>query len=155
MTDEDHGWEGTNAALARFGLPARPTDRAAIIDALQEQIRLQADEAGDHCLMRLLCAQLFSLGVVEDALLLWRAKECNFDTHCGIDVQFLCGAGLEPTKAFLRRDGSDDALAALDYIVRCEGADDFANFNVQEVLQFARQFYHVAEPGDEPDRAVL
>ena len=103
-------WEGVNAALARFGLPARPEDRDAIIAALDEQVRLEADEEGDQFLMRLLCVQLFSLGQVEDSLRVWRAKLCNFDTHCGIDVQFVCGAGLEPTKAYLRHVGGDDAL---------------------------------------------
>src|SRR3712207_2508372 len=120
MADEDDGWEGVNAALARFGLPAQPADRPAIIAALAEQIRLEADEAGDQFLMRLLCAQLFSLGVVEDSLLVWRAKSCNFDTRCGSDVQFLCGGGREQTRECLRREGSDDALAALDYLARCE-----------------------------------
>ena len=96
--DDSDGWEGVDAALCRFGLPAKRVDRPAITAALEEQIRLEADEVGDQFLMRLLCAQLFSLGAVEDSLLIWRAKRCNFDTHCGIDVQFLCGAGLERTK---------------------------------------------------------
>jgi len=139
---DDDGWNGVNAALGRFGLPAKPADRQAIITALEEQIRLESDEVGDQFLMRLLCAQLFSLGMVEDSLLVWQAKSCNFDTHCGIDVQFLCGAGLEPTKEFLRRGGSDDALDALDYIAKCES--DFAGFSVEGVLQQAREFYRAA-----------
>lgn len=145
----DDGWEGVEAALSRFGLPTSSADRPAIIAALEDQIRLEADEVGDQFLMRLLCSQLFSLGVVQDALLVWRAKSCNFDTHCGIDVQFLCGAGLEQTKEFLQRDASDDALAALDYIAKCES--DFAGFSVERVLQQAREFYRVAEPNAAAD----
>jgi hypothetical protein len=137
----DDGWEGVEAALIRFGLPAKPADRSAIIAALEEQICREADEAGDQFLMRLLCAQLFSLGVAEDALLVWRAKSCNFDTHCGIDVQFLCGAGLEQTKEFLRGEGSDAALEALNYIAKCES--DFAEFTVERVLQQAQTFYRI------------
>ena len=140
-------WEGVDAALARFGLPARPEDRDAIIAALDEQIALEADEAGDQFLMRLLCAQLFSLGRVEDSLRVWRAKSCNFDAHCGIDVQFVCCAGLEPTKAFLRRDGSDTALDALDYLAKCEAAGDFAGFSPERVLDQARAFYRLAPSG--------
>src|SRR4051812_21157948 len=138
----DEGWEGVEAALIRFGLPAKPADRSAIIAALQEQICLEADEAGDQFLMRLLCAQLFSLGEVEDSLLVWEAKSCNFDTHCAIDVQFLCGAGLERTREFLRADGSDAARDALAYIAKCES--DFADFSVERVLRQAREFYQAA-----------
>jgi len=121
----DDDWEGVNAALARFGLPAQQDDHDAIIAALDEQIALEADEDGDQFLMRLLCAQLFSLGRTEDSLRVWRAKSCNFDTHCGIDVQFLCCADLEPTKAYLRDNGGDEALEALDYLIKSEGAGDF------------------------------
>jgi hypothetical protein len=146
------GWEGVDAALARFGLPARPDDRDAIIAALDEQMALEADERGDQFLMRLLCAQLFSLGRLEDSLQVWRAKSCNFDTHCGIDVQFVCGAGLEPTKAYLRQVGGDGALDALDYLAKCEAGGDFEGFSPQRVLEQARAFYKLAEPGAAPDR---
>ncbi len=147
----DDGWEGVDAALARFGLPARPEDRDAILAALDEQIEREADEEGDQFLMRLLCAQLFSLGRVEDSLRVWRAKSCNFDTHCGIDVQFVCGAGLEPTKAYLQRIGTDDALDALGYLARCAAGGDFEAFSPEQVLKQARAFYKCAEPDAAPD----
>ena len=147
----DDGWEGVDAALARFGLPARPEDRNAVIAALDEQMVLEADEAGDQFLMRLLCAQLSSLGQVEDSVRVWRAKSCNFDTHCGIDVQFVCGAGAEPTYAYLRAVGGDDASDALDYLAKCEAGGDFAGFSPELVVQQARAFYKHAEPGAAPD----
>lgn len=143
----DEGWEGVEAALNRFSLPAKPTDRLAVIAALEEQIRLEADEAGDQFLMRLLCAQLFSLGLPEDSLLVWRAKSCNFDTHCGIDVSLLCGAGLEETKAFLAAAGTEEATAALEYIRHCEECGNFAEFSVAGEQAEHRRFYRVA---DEP-----
>ena len=102
------------------------------------------DEVGDQFLMRLLCAQLFSLGFVEDSLLVWRAKPCNFDTHLGIDTQFLFGAGLESTKEFLRGAGSEEAVDALDYISRCEAANDFGSFTIERVLKQTQEFYGVA-----------
>ena len=138
----DDGWESVDEALKRFGLPAKHADRPEIVAALREQIRLEADEVGDQFLMRLLCAQLFSLGVVEDSLRVWEAKSCNFDTHCGIDVQFLCGAGLERTREFLRADGSDAARDALEYLAKCDA--DFADFSVERVLRQAQEFYQVA-----------
>ncbi|WP_445630119.1 hypothetical protein [Nostoc sp. DSM 114167] len=138
----DDGWEGVDEALRRFGLPAKHADRPAIVAALREQIRLETNEVDDQFLMRLLCAQLFSLGVVEDCLLVWKAKSCNFDTHCGIDVQFLCGAGLKQTKEFLRAHGSDPAQDALEYIAQCDC--DFADFSVGRTLRQAQEFYRVA-----------
>jgi hypothetical protein len=137
------GWEGVEAALIRFGLPAKPTDRPAIIAALGEQIRLEADEAGDQFLMRLLCAQLFSLGLAEDSLVVWRAKSCNFDTHCGIDVALLCGAGLEETKAFLAAASTEEATAARAYIQHCEDCGNFKGFTIAGEQTEHRRFYRV------------
>jgi len=34
--------------------------------------------------------------------MMWRAKNINFDTACGFDVQALFGAGVEQTLAYLR-----------------------------------------------------
>jgi hypothetical protein len=130
-------------ALNQFGLPAKPSNRPTIVAALEEQIRLEEDEIGDQFLMRLLCAQLFSIGFVEDSILIWRAKSCNFDTYLGIDVQFLCGAGLEQTKNYLQLDGSDDAINALDYIAKCES--DFLQFSVESVLQYTCKYYGIVD----------
>ena len=146
MAPEDMSdpWDGVNGALGRFGLPAKPADRDAIIAELREQIRREDDEEGDQFLMGLLCAQLFSLGVVEDSLLVWEAKSCNFDTHLGIDVQYLCGAGLPETKAFLEATGTDDSRAALDYIVSCETGGTLRSFSVEAVLREAKEFYDLS-----------
>lgn len=138
MTDSDT----IEAALSQFGLPSKLANRAAIIVALENQIRLEEDEIGDQFLMRLLSAQLFSIGLVEDSILIYRAKSCNFDTCLGIDVQFLCGAGLEQTKDSLHRDGSDLALEALNYI--SEREFDFLKFNIESVIRYACEYYKVA-----------
>jgi hypothetical protein len=57
--------------------------------------------------------QLFSLGVAEDALLVWDAKQSSFDAGCGLDVQFLCGAGLAATKGYLAKSSAQTASAAI------------------------------------------
>jgi hypothetical protein len=146
MDDEDDGWPGVEAALARFGMPAQPVDRPAIVAALEEQIRFQAEEVGDQNLMRLLCGLLFTLGQADDALLVWRAKQCNFDTHCGIDVAFLCGAGLEQTKAFLSAAGTEETVSALEYVRDCEACGDFKGFSVEGEVAELRRFYRVESP---------
>ena len=140
MSESD---DSVDDALRRFGLPAKATDRSRIIADLQEQIRLEVDEEGDQSLMRVLCAQLFSLGVVEDSLVIWNAKSSNFDTCLGIDVQFLCGAGLEETKQFLETAATDASLRALKYITECETSGDFDRYPLKRVLDETKAFYGV------------
>lgn len=142
MVDDADDWAGVEAALARFGLPARLKDRPAILAELDDQIRREAGGQGDQFLLRLLCVQLFSLGVVDDSIRVWRAKQCNFDTHCGIDVALLCGAGVGPTKEFLAAAGTDEATAALQYLTHCEAVGNFAGFDVATEATDHRQFYH-------------
>jgi hypothetical protein len=127
--------------LHRFGLPADPQHREQIRTLLSEEIEKEAEEEGDQFLMRLLCAQLFSIGKVEDAEIVWLAKSCNFDTMLGIDVQMLCGAGLQETKALFGSIDSDEAKEALTYIEECEKSGDFDRFPIEQALTAYRHFY--------------
>lgn len=138
-------WKGVDDALDRFGLPADPKHRGQIRQLLVEQIQKQIDDDddGDQSLMRLLCAQLFSIGNVEDALIIWQAKSCNFDTMLGIDVQLLCGAGLSETKIFFSSIDSDEAREATRYIEDCEKSGDFDRFPIERGLPEYRRFYGV------------
>ena len=68
----------------------------------------------------------------------------------GIDVQFLCGAGLEQTREFLRGVGTDDAMEALAYIAKCVTTGDFANFTVERELEAVRDNYRIDAPGTSP-----
>jgi len=88
-------------ALQEFGLPASPLDRQAIRHLLEVETDQERRGKGQPEILRTLCGQLFSIGNVEDSLLIWQAKTSSFDSMCGLDVQFLCGAGLDATKAFL------------------------------------------------------
>jgi hypothetical protein len=84
---------------------------------------------------------LFNSGDLPDALLIWRAKMSSFDTACSIDVQLLCGSGLDDTKAYLRREGSADAQAALSYLAEAETAGDFDGFSVHEYATWWNRYY--------------
>jgi hypothetical protein len=77
--------------------------------------------------LRLSALSLYKIGDVEDAPLLWEAKRVDFDTHCGLDVQFLVGAGVGQTLAYLKDVGGEQALAAAKYIEDCRGTGDFNN----------------------------
>lgn len=75
------------------------------------------------------CICLFKHGNLDDALLIWGAKESCFDAHCSIDVQFLCGQGLEKTKQYLTGLESPEAKEALEYLIECEATGDFEKFS--------------------------
>ncbi len=91
-----------------------------------------------------LCVQLFSLGNVDDALLIWEAKESSFDASCGLDIQFVCGAGLEETKDHLAAARIPSAVAALEYIRKCEAAGDFAGWTPQRTLSDYQRYFRVS-----------
>jgi hypothetical protein len=46
-------------------------------------------------------------------LIIYKAKMSSLDAGCYIDIQLACGAGLEPTKAFLRESSEPDAKELL------------------------------------------
>ena len=60
---------------------------------------------------------------------------------CSIDVQLLCGSGLQQTKAYLSGQASPDAEAALAYLTECEEAGDFAGFSVEEYTRQWSGYY--------------
>src|SRR5215468_9287385 len=129
-------------SLKRFGLV--PAD-----DALPEIRVLLAQEAAaeregitrEDDLTLLCCVQLFSRGLLEDVLRIWDAKQAGMDLGIMLDVQFLCGAGLDATKRFLASQHSDSAREALEYIVRCEATGDFEKFSPQTHLQQYRHYF--------------
>lgn len=131
-----------NAAesLRRYGLNPPPADLPHIRDILRAQAELdQLDQ--DTELMNLCCLQLFNAGQLSDVLTIWMAKESSWDAHCSIDVQLLCGAGLDETKAHLRADGSIEAAQALQYLLECEAAGDFANFSVARQSRWRADYF--------------
>jgi hypothetical protein len=131
--------------LQRFGLPASNADRAEIRRLLAEEIERERDgESGDE-MLRLLSAQLFSLGVVEDVELIWEAKSASFDAGSIVDVQFLCGGGgVEATKAYLAGIRTEEAAAALRCIEGCERAGDFSGWSPEKWLDVYHRYYGLA-----------
>jgi hypothetical protein len=96
---------------------------------------------GDTELMKLCCVQLFNGGFLTDALLIWHAKESSWDAHCSIDVQLLCGAGLEETAAYLTADGTPAAAVALEYLRQCEASGDFVGFSIEDQSRWYSRYY--------------
>jgi hypothetical protein len=131
--------------LEKFGLPPSPRDEYKIRQLLLEEIaRARRGEVGvDVETLRALGAQLFSLGRVEDALVIWDAKQSSFDASCCVDVQLLCGAGLEATKKYLAHSHASCAPRVLDYLTKCEQSGDFVNWTPQSGLAEYQRYYRI------------
>ncbi|MEV0971745.1 hypothetical protein [Microtetraspora glauca] len=129
--------------LRRYGLQPSAEDLDEVREMLAAQATLEhrAQGDGDTELMKLCCVQLFNAGSLDDVLCIWQAKTSSFDAQCSIDVQLLCGAGLEETKAHLSAANSGDASAALDYLLECEAAGDFVDFSVETASRWYAKYY--------------
>jgi len=129
--------------LHRYGLTPSAEDLERVRDllAVETERERQSQGWGDTEAMKLCCVQLFNAGTVSDVLAIWRAKSSSWDASCSIEVQLLCGRGLAVTKAYLSTEGSDDAARALDHILRCEAAGDFADFSVDKQTAAYAEYY--------------
>ncbi|MCW8139620.1 MAG: hypothetical protein KIT58_12045 [Planctomycetota bacterium] len=118
--------------IRRFGLNPRAADLAEIRGLLARQSDAERREQGegDTALMRLLSVQLFNAGLVEDALLIWRAKTSSFDADASIDLQLLLGAGLDETLAHLAKATTPEAAAALARLNAAQARGSLASFTV-------------------------
>jgi hypothetical protein len=134
-------------SIERFGLI--PTDDALsqIRDLLAEETAKEAHEqgAGNTEFMKLCCIQLFSKAQLSDVLLIWNAKTASMDADCSIDIQLLCGAGLEETKAYLKGIESQAARAALSRILKCEASGDFDGFSVEKQMGYYQAYFEERE----------
>jgi len=130
-------------ALDRFGLSPDDQSIEVVREMLIEEARKESQSQGqsDTELMKLCCVQLFSRGSAEDSLLIWQAKTASMDADCSIDIQLMCGAGLDETKAFLANIHSQSATSALNRIRLCEESGDFERFSVRDYLGFYRSYY--------------
>jgi hypothetical protein len=128
--------------LARFGIVPAATNLPEIRRLIQSLIA--DDERDDNEPLKTLCIQLFSAGIPSDALLIYKAKRSCFDAWFYIDVQLVCGAGLEPTKAFLRGSSEPEAKELLALLQDPSYAGDFAGFTPEGHLDFYRRYYKLS-----------
>ena len=130
-------------ALDRFGLPSEPGHREALLVLLEEGRGKAGQGEEDADLLRCLCAQLLSIGDVRDSLPIWRAKSASFDLMCGLDVQFLCGAGVNATRAYLGSIGTKESDEALECLDQCVAAGDFMDWSPEQCVLFYRRYFSV------------
>ncbi len=60
--------------------------------------------------------------------MLWEAKTTSFDTLCGLDVQFLLGAGVSTTLEYLQQIQEEWAQNAKQYIEQCGDFGDLDRY---------------------------
>ncbi|WP_189837344.1 hypothetical protein [Streptomyces umbrinus] len=130
-------------SLRRYGLhPAGANlDEVRELLAARTQLEKRAQGDGDTELMKLCCVQLFNVGILEDVLLIWRAKSASMDAGCSIDIQLLCGGGLATTKAYLSSHHLPEAEVALRRLQHCEAAGDFESFSAARHSAWYAAYY--------------
>lgn len=64
---------------------------------------------------------------VPDCLLIWKAKNVDFDAYCGVDIQLMAFAGVAPAISYLQTKNSDDVRDALKHMIDCSNGGDFDN----------------------------
>ncbi|OHV32831.1 MULTISPECIES: hypothetical protein [Pseudofrankia] len=138
---DEESWE---AWVRRYGLRPAATDLGEVRDMVRAETALGWD--ADVELMRVGCVQLFNAGALADVLTVWGAKGANFDAHCSIDIQLLCGAGLDEVKTHLwaARAYSEEATKALEYLLECEAAGDFEDFTVERWSRAMADYYETS-----------
>lgn len=87
------------AQLEKYTLAPDPKLAEEMREIIHQEIG--NEDRDDNGILKLSCSQLFSIGQVEDSLLIWKAKRSDFDAACYLDIRLLCGASLGETKEFL------------------------------------------------------
>lgn len=126
------------AILEEYGLEPELQYRGTLRSLLKEEINNEDSEDNEY--LKILCIMLFSIGEVEDSLIIWEAKQKNFDTSCYIDVQLLCGAGFDHTINYLMTIASKEANQEMNYLKKRKDTD-FANFSKCEMINNYKQYY--------------
>ena len=113
--------------LATHGLRVDADRLPMVREILIGETRHEADTyagrgfvPGNTGLMAICAAQLWHAGVVEDALLVHRARRTSMDATGAIDAHLLLGAGVARTRAFCAALGTDEARLILDDIAGVE-----------------------------------
>ena len=70
-----------------------------------------------------------------------KAKMSSFDAACYIDIQLVCGAGLDATRAFLRESSEPEAKQLLALLQEGSSVRDFDGFTPEGLLGFYRRYY--------------
>lgn len=129
--------------LSTFGFPPAASDAYRIRSLLRERVILEENSSGGGCseVMRLLCAQLFTFGDAKDAALIWRAKKSSMDANASIEIELLCGAGVEETRSSLSRARDHYSTGALKAVCDSVSSGQLADFSVSEFTKNLVEYF--------------
>jgi hypothetical protein len=82
---------------------------------------------------------LYIIADPEDAVLLYDVKMSNFDLGCGMDYEFMLGAGLEKTIAHAKEIKHDDMV---NYLEGLKGDSDLSD--IDEWLKYRINYFGLA-----------
>ncbi|MGG3280987.1 hypothetical protein [Paenibacillus solani] len=128
------------AILEKYGLEPELQYRGTLRCLLEKEINNEDSEDNEY--LKTLCIMLFSIGEVEDSLIIWEAKQKNFDTSCYIDVQLLFGAGYDNTINYLMTIASKEANQETNHLKKRKDTD-FANFSKSEIINNYKKYYGI------------
>jgi hypothetical protein len=66
---------------------------------------------------------------IEDCLKIWEAKNLDFDTFAGFDIELVFFAGLEQTISFLQLQNDSEGQKAYQYLSNLAQNNQFENLN--------------------------
>ena len=106
-------------------------DRDFALSLLNKFISIRENPDGEMPAENLMLA-CYILGQhqqIEDCLKIWEAKNVDFDTYCGLDIQLVPFAGVSETMAYLKNQNSPESIKALEYVEGCSECGDFDNLD--------------------------
>ncbi|MBK9458987.1 MAG: hypothetical protein IPN94_06030 [Sphingobacteriales bacterium] len=121
--------ENRNLRLEMVKYFDKQQNREFALDFLRILTELREDEnvgvSGDS--LMLACYILGKHKQIEDCIRVWDTKRIDFDTYCYIDIQLVPFQGVKETIEYLKKQTSENAKNALEYVVECYKAGDFDN----------------------------
>ena len=104
-------------------------NRPFALHLLNKLIKLRIDPIASISMEDLMLG-CYILGLhqkIEDCLVIWKAKNVDFDSYCGVDIQLLAFSGVVPTINYLQAINTAEAKELLERIKDCYKSGDFDN----------------------------
>jgi hypothetical protein len=96
----------------------------ALLDNVIDK-RKNSEEEGNGDNIMFACYLLGIHGQLEDSLLIWQAKNTDFDSYAYVDIQLVVFAGVDKTLRYLDSLKTEESTKAIKYIKDCSDAGDF------------------------------
>jgi hypothetical protein len=155
MAETDFGSYDPSSPRARYErllhlAPDRATARKhhpELLDIFRREMKFRKDgcpapdDEFDYADSIYWCALLlYFVGDLADVLLMWEAKNIDFDLRCGFDWQFFVGAGVDETIKYLEDQSQEEAADYLKGQKAAHELDDLPGWEKFRIGYFYPQF---------------